>query len=605
MNKLCSILTINELAKELGIHENYLNYYLNLNDISLAYNKFIVKKKDGSDREIWAPEESLKIIQRKLNKVLYEDYINLVNNEIAQAFIRDKSIITNSVTHTNKKTIICIDLKDFFGTINFGRIYGYFIKNFNFLLQKQVAFAISKIACCKNKLPQGSPLSPTISNMIAQILDYHISSIAKKYKCKFTRYADDMTFSTNDQKIRQNLPEFLLEVYKAIYSTGFIPNTKKTRVLYSNSCQKVTGLVTNKKLGVLHTYHKKTRAMCNNYFKYGNITINNNKFENEQAKNILLGKLSFINQIDRFNKIQTIKREEIHNKDFNRISFYNSMKQKEQHINLNSQEKLYFEFLKNGHKNTNSREKLYRDFLFYINFYNNAKTTIVTEGKTDILYIDSAIRKSIENPSEFRREKGYQFDYKSFRCSKTFESLTGIHNDGGDKMQLLYNFFTSKNERITKNCAIADYNIAERFNDRHYMKSKFPIIFILDNEKSKDKPLNKFLNHIKLSPNDKKELEDKFMIKLNTKYKDVYLVIIPKNKSDKDDYEIEDLFDEETLQTKIGTKHFNRNENDHETSYGKQIFATRIIKMNYRIIDFSKFIPLLDLLEKIITQHTN
>lgn len=87
--------------------------------------------------------------------------------------------------------------KTFFGEINFGRVRGFLIKNKNFCLPEKTATIIAQISCYQNQLPQGSPCSPVISNLIAHSLDIKLSKLAYSTGCTYSRYVDDLTFSTN------------------------------------------------------------------------------------------------------------------------------------------------------------------------------------------------------------------------------------------------------------------------------------------------------------------------------------------------------------------------------------------------------------------------
>ncbi|MGQ7122368.1 reverse transcriptase domain-containing protein, partial [Escherichia sp. HC-CC4] len=123
------------------------------------------------------------------------------NSEIKQpslshGFERKRSIITNAMMHLGKKYVFNIDLDNFFGSFNFGRVRGFFIKNRNFALDPEIATVIAKIACYNNELPQGSPCSPVITNLITHSLDIKLAAIASRNSSTFTRYADDITFST-------------------------------------------------------------------------------------------------------------------------------------------------------------------------------------------------------------------------------------------------------------------------------------------------------------------------------------------------------------------------------------------------------------------------
>lgn len=100
--------------------------------------------------------------------------------------------------HKNKRYILNIDLENFFNSFHFGRVMGYFNKNRYFNFDKKMSIIIAQLCCLNGALPQGAPTSPIISNLICRIFDYRILKITKKYKLNYTRYADDLTFSTND-----------------------------------------------------------------------------------------------------------------------------------------------------------------------------------------------------------------------------------------------------------------------------------------------------------------------------------------------------------------------------------------------------------------------
>ncbi|NJN91776.1 MAG: RNA-directed DNA polymerase [Leptolyngbyaceae cyanobacterium SL_5_14] len=118
-------------------------------------------------------------------------------SQVSHGFKRKLSIRTNARKHRNRRYVFNIDLTDFFGSINFGRVRGFFIKDKRFRLNSKVATIFAQIACFKKSLPQGSPCSPVISNLIGNILDTHLVRLAARTGCTYTRYADDLTFSTN------------------------------------------------------------------------------------------------------------------------------------------------------------------------------------------------------------------------------------------------------------------------------------------------------------------------------------------------------------------------------------------------------------------------
>src|SRR5262249_30547325 len=157
--------------------------------------------------------------------------------------------------HRRRRWVFNVDLEDFFGTINFGRVRGYFMKDRDFALPAPTATILAQIACHENRLPQGSPCSTVISNLVAHILDLHLCKLAFKYGCTYSRYADDLTFSTNKPTFPAGIAvrsdtkphEWMVgaELQEIISHSQFKVNPQKTRMQYRNSRQEVTGLVVN------------------------------------------------------------------------------------------------------------------------------------------------------------------------------------------------------------------------------------------------------------------------------------------------------------------------------------------------------------------------
>lgn len=191
---------LNSFAMLLGMKPAALAYILYKLPPAQKYESFDIAKKSGGVRKIMAPEPRLKLVQRRLATLLLscqsEIEISIgVKDEctLAHGFKPRFSILTNAEKHRNRRWVYNADIEDFFPTINFGRVYGFFQKNKHFSLSKPVATIIAQIACHENQLPQGSP------NIIAHILDIHLNDLAFKHNCTYTRYADDLTFSTNEK----------------------------------------------------------------------------------------------------------------------------------------------------------------------------------------------------------------------------------------------------------------------------------------------------------------------------------------------------------------------------------------------------------------------
>ena len=175
------------------------------------YRTFSIPKKNGSSRLIISPNGKLKALQKQLNKILHCVYEPPAP---ARGFVIGRSIVDNAFIHRKKRWVLNLDLQDFFPSIKFYRVRGLFTSK-PYLLPKEVAVLLAKICCYKGTLPQGAPTSPTISNMICRRLDSRLRLLAKKSRASYTRYADDITFSTTLRHFPSNI---------AVVENGVYPN---------------------------------------------------------------------------------------------------------------------------------------------------------------------------------------------------------------------------------------------------------------------------------------------------------------------------------------------------------------------------------------------
>jgi hypothetical protein len=165
LSELKSATTRAEIAGLLNFTRSGLAYVLYKLPGGSKYSTFEIPKRYGGKRKISAPIPQLKFLQKQLARLLQNcvDEINAKNgwdDRISHGFKPDRSIITNAQGHRNRQNVFNIDLKNFLGEINFGRVRGFFIKDKNFALAPAVATVIAQIACHENGLPQGSPLEP-------------------------------------------------------------------------------------------------------------------------------------------------------------------------------------------------------------------------------------------------------------------------------------------------------------------------------------------------------------------------------------------------------------------------------------------------------------
>lgn len=303
--------SMEELCKKMNIDYKFLKYVLFKKKNS--YKTFLIPKKNGY-REINVPCDELKNIQKNIKEYLEKEYLKKTSfPNCVKGFLKNESIVTNAMEHYRAKHILTIDLENFFPSIHFGRIRGLFLGK-PFYFSNNVATLLAKIACKDGKLPQGSPLSPILSNFICYRLDYNLNNLAKKYNCKYTRYADDITISTTrltmpieiayiNEKQEIELNE---KLEKIILDNSFYINKNKTKLRYLNYRQEVTGLVVNEKVNVPKIFIKKLRSESN-YFKYekyqeyGKKYLKLEKIDEDKIKEIcrkhIIGKLNYLKMV--------------------------------------------------------------------------------------------------------------------------------------------------------------------------------------------------------------------------------------------------------------------------------------------------------------------
>ena len=310
-----SIKTLEDLANVLEVDKKVIIYYLyQKNNSPIRYKKFCIKKKNGSDREILAPVKGLKIIQRKLNSIF-----NLIYNPLdcVFGFSNNRNIKMNATRHT-RKTILNLDLKDFFTTINFGRVRGLFMSD-PFKFNEKIATILAQLCCYEGALPQGAPTSPILSNMICYRMDKALMGLSKKNGLFFTRYADDITFSSSGNYFSDDLIYYDddslaigQELKKIIeHNNKFIINKRKVIFISKKSRERrqVTGLVINKKLNVKRSYIRGIRAMLHAWERFGPIKAQEEHFSKYSKKQkrycyskdyfrkMVLGKILFVKHI--------------------------------------------------------------------------------------------------------------------------------------------------------------------------------------------------------------------------------------------------------------------------------------------------------------------
>lgn len=553
-----------DLAKLLHYQLKSFAYIIHKLPPAEKYTTFEIPKRKGGLRTIHAPTPALRLLQRRLSDLLQDCAQEIVEakkrkDRVAHGFKRKRSITTNARQHRNRRHVFNLDIENFFPSINFGRIRAFFIKNRDFALHEGVATLIAQIACHGDALPQGSPCSPAISNLVAHILDMRLVTLASAAGWTYSRYADDLTFSTNKKVISADIAERVTDPARpeahiwqpgkklrdVITRSGFTINDSKTRLMYQSSRQEVTGLVVNRQIGVRLEYRHNVRAMVHRLVKTGQFELLGTTLVNGQRTlqkrpgtlNELHGMLGFIDCIDVYN----------HPDDSEKGA------------------------------RRSARESVYREFLLYSIFYAAQRPTIVCEGETDNVYLTHAIRalhSDFPELAEVGKDKKIRLKVRLYKYPDTSTArILGLNTGGSGVLGTLLWTYLRETKHFT---APGQAN---------------PVMIVYDNDKGATSVTSAIKSITGHAPNGTEPF-----IRVD---KNMYTVATPGA-----DSAIEDFFEPAVRATVVDGKTFSPfDKADKSKHFGKKVFAHKVVSPNAGTINFDAFKPLLARIVAAMKQH--
>lgn len=293
----------------------YFTYYANPDISKKRYQTFKVKKKSGKERIINSPSSGLKLILRCFKIII--EYLYTPNNSV-MGFTEGKSVADNARLHLNQYYVYNIDLSDFFHSFDRNRVKMGLWRYLFDMQKEQEELAFFLAALCthpievngkmKTVLPQGSPVSPILTNILCQNLDRRLRGFAKRFGVIYSRYADDITFSGNRNVFRDI--EFQKELKRIIEEDQKLKiNPEKTRLQKDGYRKEVTGVLVNKNLNVHRKYVKQIRMWIFYIEKYGMEKAEqlfrqdyikdkgDIKFSNNPMLNVITGKLQYMKMV--------------------------------------------------------------------------------------------------------------------------------------------------------------------------------------------------------------------------------------------------------------------------------------------------------------------
>lgn len=275
------------LSLLLGIEIDELNIILHCEN--LYYSEFNIAKKSGGVRCINNPALILKSIQKW---ILLNILNKLTVSKYANGFVTKRSILINASAHLDKQCVVNIDIQDFFPSISQKQVFHIF---YYYGYTKEISYILAKLCTYKGGLPQGSPASPMLSNLICLKLDKRLMALLEKYDGTYTRYADDITISGNS-----GIVNTMNKIVEIIEDEGFKVNENKTRIAYKNQRQEITGLIVNSGHVTVQKRYKRDVEKAIYYCKKYGVSehLQHIKCDKSFYKEHLYGKVLFIHSIE-------------------------------------------------------------------------------------------------------------------------------------------------------------------------------------------------------------------------------------------------------------------------------------------------------------------
>jgi len=250
---------------------------------------FLSKKKDGGLRFILAPSRPLKARQRWILKnILHNRQIS----SYAHGFCPGRSIVTNATLHIKYKYTICADIKDFFPTIKVEQVETVF-QDLGY--SSSASKKLASLCCHNGILPQGAPTSPCLSNIIFKKLDARIAEWADLCHATYTRYADDITISANE-----DISHLISILHQELLSDGYSLNISKIRYFDPNQPKRITGLIVQDAVHVPKHFKRKLRQEIYYCKRFGVSThLNNIRAEKRvHFKEHMYGRAYYIKMVE-------------------------------------------------------------------------------------------------------------------------------------------------------------------------------------------------------------------------------------------------------------------------------------------------------------------
>lgn len=269
-----------------------------------------IRKRSGGWRLLEVPKRILKDVQRA---ILHEILDRIPPHPSAHGFVAGRSIVTNAGPHAGSRVVLKFDLENFYCTVGFARVTSIF-RSIGYSREAAIWLArLTTSALPPNMpfpngdasailpflprhLPQGASTSPALANLSAFGLDVRLSGMARSFGSRYTRYADDLTFSGSHDFVRA-LPTFIPLAGQIVRAERFRVNRRKRRVLRNNQRQSVAGVVVNARPNVSRDEFDRLKATLTNCVRHGPASQNRSRIPNFAVH--LRGRIAHVQQLNR------------------------------------------------------------------------------------------------------------------------------------------------------------------------------------------------------------------------------------------------------------------------------------------------------------------
>jgi hypothetical protein len=324
-----AIATLGALAEWLGVEASELEWFADLKGLTgrgsagvrlKHYHYRVLAKRSGSARLIEAPKGRLKDLQRRILTGILE---HVPVHEAVHGFVKGRSIKTFAAPHVGRQVVLRLDLRDFFPSFRAARVAAFFrTAGYPEWVAERLAGISTNAAPAsvwrtptsegtsdmghpvewetrqmyrRPHLPQGAPTSPAVANALAYRLDCRLSGLARAAGASYTRYADDLAFSGNEEFARR-VARFAVHAMAVAMDEGFAVHARKTRVMRQGVRQRLAGLVVNERVNVARDEFDRLKAMLTNCVRLG--PESQNREGHAAFREHLRGRVGFVESVN-------------------------------------------------------------------------------------------------------------------------------------------------------------------------------------------------------------------------------------------------------------------------------------------------------------------